>query len=180
MPGVSYVAVASLGEDALALEKHYLRPPLPTALLRWAPLLPYRTTARVWQLAGATARPLADSLLDVSCQSGPASGQLVCAAYDGSRTRISAFTVASARVLPLATVPGRFTAYASHASRGWLSGWRDNTPLAIRLDALDAFEAPAARDTFVRGLFGSGNRIGAIAQGDDGTTVSIYEVAARR
>jgi Zn-dependent protease with chaperone function len=119
---------------------------------------------------------IADSELQTACSGDAVADDLTCASFDGSRTRIAMFPVASAgRILPIAIVPGRFTAYAAHGSAGWLTGWRDNSLVAIHLDPLRAFEFSTARPRFASSIGAAANRIAIVETTGAETTLALYD-----
>jgi hypothetical protein len=103
---------------------------------------------------------------------------LTCAAFDGTRTRLSRISIVSGSILPLAILQGRFTAYSIHGSAGWLTGWRDRSAIAIRLDTMNAFELPPAGGRYVSSMSGSRDRVAAIESNGDQFTLAVYPLAA--
>ena len=100
----------------------------------------------------------------------------ICAAYDGTRTRISSLAISAGRILPLAIVPGRFTPSAAHTTPGWLTGWRDRSAMAIRLDPLTAYEVPVNRGEYVRSIAGAGGRVAAVVSTGDQSRIVVYQL----
>lgn len=169
--------IATSGTHAVAVDHHFAASPPAAQAARWlsALLMPYEVTARLWQLeTGSAAAELARSLLDVRCQAGVITGELVCAAFDGSRTRLSAVPAATGRILPLGIVDGRFAPYASHPQTGWLTGWARGAPLAVRLESTEAVVVPRVRGALARAISATDRAIAVVRAADGGSTISIY------
>jgi hypothetical protein len=72
-------------------------------------------------------------------------------------------------------VRGRFTPFVAHTAAGWLSGWRDRSPVAIRLDPLTAYDVPVNQGEYVRSIAGAGDRLAAIkSNGDESASIAVY------
>lgn len=176
-PGVRYTSIAAAGPVAAALEQHYRRSSIAVALARWGLRLPYESRTQVWRLDPHGRTLVADSELQMACTGGIATDAFICAAFDGTRTRLSTVAIESGRILPIAIVAGRLTPFASHPARGWLTGWNGGTAMAIRLDTMTAYELPAVRGRYARSMTGVGDRLGVIESTGDRTTVSVYALS---
>jgi Zn-dependent protease with chaperone function len=175
VPGIRYTNIASTGGIATVLEQHYRRSPVSWTLARWGLQLPYESHTRVWRLDGRARTLVVDSELQIACAAAVTPDAFTCAAYDGTRTRISTLAITSGRILPLGIVRGRFTPFVAHTAAGWLSGWRDRSPVAIRLDPLTAYDVPVNQGEYVRSIAGAGDRLAAIkSNGDESASIAVY------
>ena len=70
---------------------------------------------------------------------------LVCSVFDGSDTRFIAIHPATGQPTPVGTLRGQMIVYHA-ASPGWVSGWADAMPIALRLSTRQAFRAADPQD----------------------------------
>jgi hypothetical protein len=95
--------------------------------------------SELWRVGPENRTQLGVSYAQAQCQAGVfGDDRLVCTAYDGVRTRITAVDPATGLITPVGTVDGQFTMYG-RAATGWLNGWCDFTPVAIRLGTREIF-----------------------------------------
>jgi Zn-dependent protease with chaperone function len=146
-------------------------------LWAWASLVqPPQRESRFWTVGGIGRMEVAVSRLGPRCLDGALGDErLVCAAFDGSETRFVALDPASGRLDAIGSLPGRFAVYQS-AAAGWLSGWSDETPVALRLSTHEAFRA--APDPFHRiaQVTASGSVAGTVAFDGGRSIVRVYSI----
>src|SRR4029079_11868285 len=94
-PGISYVNLAAANASAAVVEEHYRPTPVTRTRAAWGLALPYATNTRIWKLDGNGRRLVADSQLEISCSGAALHDALVCAAFDGTRTRLAAIAVST-------------------------------------------------------------------------------------
>jgi hypothetical protein len=172
-------AFTTVGDDALVVETRYGRgmfDRLLTPRWTWLVLLaqPYSQETRYWA-AGARGRTdLGASRLGADCHAGVlANGALLCSVYDGTRTRLVSMD-ATGRIGPLGWLDGRFISDRSIVP-GWITGWADSTPVAIRLSTGQALRL-AGHAAGIGQLAAAGDRLGAVTLGRNGLTVRTYAV----
>ena len=174
-------AVGTHGNAALVVQKRYdygvLGLPVVTRLP--AGLIKMYPEAHLWRLGSGTRVQAGRSLLDVGCLAeAMADSSLLCTAFDGTRTRILAVEPEQGAVTAIGMIEGQFYADAVIA-RGWLTGWSDGRPTAIRLATREAFRPPRQEDEFVNLVAPAEHVIGTAAMLDEGTRVRLYPLAAR-
>jgi Zn-dependent protease with chaperone function len=134
---------------------------------------PYAMYSRVWHLEQDRQTQIGTSYLADQCFPNVyAEDRLVCAAFDGVRTHLVTID-ATARVEPFATVDGHFSSYG-HSSAGWLTGWWDSTPTAIRLRTREAFAMPDDGEETAMGTAVSDRWIGSVMSQGRGARVLLY------
>jgi hypothetical protein len=122
----SIARILGASEDrVLLLETHYrLNPMMRRGAYQWAALVgaAARTDSQLSLVdARGTRTPVGKSSLNVSCDSSGDLSATICAAYDGSSTRLYAFDAAANTFRPLAISKGYF--FIRHVSPdGWISG----------------------------------------------------------
>lgn len=179
-PGVSYVNLAAADASATVVEQHYRPSRVTRTLAAWGLALPLGTDTRIWKLDANGRSLVADSQLEISCSGAAVHGALVCAAYDGTRTRLAAIAVSTGNILPLAVAPDILAPSAEHASAGWLSAWGARAPSAIDINALTAFQLPRSPGRSVIEMSGAGNRVAAVEWMGDRSRVAIYSLDGLR
>jgi len=98
-----------------------------------AVLNPGATVSRLWQVGQDSQKDLGTSRIVTDCTAeATTDGGLVCTAFDGTRTRLVELDPATGERRAIGVMDGRF-AGDKHPAAGWLTGWRDSTPVAIRL-----------------------------------------------
>jgi Zn-dependent protease with chaperone function len=169
-------AFTTSGTDALVVETRFDAGPFERLPPRWYVMLlmlqRYNQESRYWRIGPASRVELGMSRLGADCHAGLlAEDALVCSSFDGTRTRL--FTLrADGRIHGLATIDGRFTSDRNIVP-GWLSGWAESTPVAIRLATRDAFRLPEDHGP-VGHLSASADRLAAVTFAASGPTVRIY------
>jgi hypothetical protein len=110
------------------------------------------------------------SRLDTSCSA--ASDELVCTAYDGSRTHLVSVALGSGVITPIARLDGRF--WTTGAAAGWVSGWLESTPAAIRVSTHEIFRPERLGDEFPTLISAGANVMGVVSEKDEGWRLRVY------
>lgn len=138
--------IATSGASALAVETRPEPGSLqPTTLVPWAMLIGRPgLQSHVWTIGRTPRTTGAFSRLTVGCAQdalGPGDERLVCAAFDGTRTRFVALDPADGRVTPLAWLRGAFMQHGASGD-GWLAGWADRSLVVLQLARREALRFP--------------------------------------
>jgi Zn-dependent protease with chaperone function len=133
--------VATSGATAVVVEsrpERWLRQP---AFATWATLLGASATqSHLWTIRETPRPAAAFSRLGGHCSEralGTGDERLVCAAFDGSRTRLVAIDPANGDVTPLGWFRGPFVQHGPSGA-GWLSGWGEESLVVLRPGARQA------------------------------------------
>jgi hypothetical protein len=102
-------------------------------------------------------------------------GQVVCAAFDGSRTAIFRLDSSLRRLTPIASMAGRFYPQR-HRSAGWITGWGQGGGVALRLDSREAFRVVLPEGGRSPQIDVSERVLGALAYGDGVATMRLYSL----
>jgi heat shock protein HtpX len=174
-------AVGSDRHAALVIEKRYghgLVSPMLALRLAMAPLGVY-AEASVWKLDAGTRHEAGRSLLDVTCVDQPLENDsLLCTAFDGTRTRITAVAPATGAVSGFGIVDGEFIADNAGPS-GWIAGWSGGAPMAIRFHTREAFRPPRHAGEFPHLIAPSDTVIGTVMSLDGAARVRLYPLPAK-
>jgi hypothetical protein len=136
--------VATSGRDALVLEVLLNHRFQPTG--RWRPLMPLltpftRLESQLWAVGPGGTQEVAASHLPVSCAGAVRHDELpVCAAFDGTRTRLFTVDADARRLTPVGWLPDRFI-IGRRSGNGWLTGWWKGE-VAVRLDRREVARPP--------------------------------------
>ena len=179
-PGGWLQAVGTKDAAALVVEERYR----PGALSRLARLglatglgRGYYTEIHINRVVNGSRLEVGRSLLEAGCDALE-NEALLCAAYDGTRTRIVTIDPQTSAVQPVATVDGRF--WTMHvATQGWIVGWSGSTPVAIKLSTREALRPPPVEDEFVSSLGVSDGAVATAASIDEGSRVRVYRTGGR-
>lgn len=169
-------SIASSGSDALLVESSYnigfLQRQCPWRW--WALLFQPDTETRFRAVGNGTAADIAVSRLDAQCFAAALENdELLCGAFDGTRTRFIAIDPASKRVAGVAWLNGRFATIGS--SRGeWLAGWRDSSPVALNLRRREAIQVAGDGPDRIFQIAASDRLFGTIAFRHTGSMVRLY------
>jgi len=173
-------AVGTTDSAALVVEQRY-RPGALSRLARfgiWPGLgRGYYTEIHINRIGNGSRMEVGRSLLETGCETLETEA-LLCAAYDGTRTRIVTIDPQTSAVQPVATVDGRFWT-TQVTSRGWIVGWGDSTPIAIRLSTHEALRPPSNADEFVTTVGVSDSAFATAASTDDGSHLRVYRTGDR-
>jgi hypothetical protein len=136
------MAVAVSEQHALVVETQYDYGGLDMLSARMLAVMlnPGGTVSRLWHIDDRGSRDLGLSQFTAAC-SPDAAPRLVCSAYDGTRTRIITLDPVTGQRAAIGLMQGRFTV-DEHPPEGWLTGWRDMTPVAVRLATGQIVTAP--------------------------------------
>jgi Zn-dependent protease with chaperone function len=137
----------------------------------------YYTEIHINRIVNGSRIEVGRSLLEAGCDALETDA-LLCAAYDGTRTRIVTIDPQTSAIEPVATVDGRFWTM-DVASRGWIVGWNDAAPVAIRLSTREVLRPPSAGDEFVASMGVSDGALATAAPIDEGSRVRIYRTGGR-
>jgi Zn-dependent protease with chaperone function len=174
-------AIAAAGDDALYVDTSFDTGSFgdERVLAVLSSLASTASQSRLWHLAGGARVVAARSRLDVSCTVGAfADAGLVCAAFDGARTRVVTIDARTAHITPVSTLWGRFSRRGTAVS-GWLTGWLDSTPLALHLATNEVLEiAPRPRE-WIRAVSVTDGAIGTISSGGGASVIRIYRLEGR-
>lgn len=169
-------AIAAAGGVALFVETSY-RSPLTEYpdLWRWALLFETMRSESTFTRVTATARTaLGVTRFGAHCVGTALNDdRLVCTAFDGTRTRFAAVDPAAGRLNALAWLPGRFAATATGAD-GWVSGWLNSRPIAIRLETREALEMAPTRD-YVSHIAANDHLVATLTHGGYGSKLKTYD-----
>ena len=167
-------SIATSGTDAILVQARYDVSLLQRyGLWRWPWMFPPDRETH-FRLAGDAVNDIAVSRLTAQCFGGALdSDQLLCGAFDGTRTRFIGLDPASKRLMGLAWLDGRFTAF--HTSPGeWLAGWRDGSPVVLNVHRRQAIGIPRDCRDRVFQLAASDRSVATIAFDGTGSTVKLY------
>jgi hypothetical protein len=176
--GVGWMdAMSAQGDGALYIESAIGSDPLAASIFgRWYSAVRAREESRLWQLSGSRQSLAARSRLSVHCTIGdPRSASLVCAAFDGERTRLAAVEPSTARITPIGTFRGRFRQYGAIAS-GWISGWLDSMPVVLSPAANRALTVQARPREWIRGLAATDGTIAVVSSTRERSIIRIYRL----
>jgi heat shock protein HtpX len=170
------VVVAS-GDDALLVETRYDEGLDFTTFFRAFSLLhPGAAVAHLWHLGQGSHKDLGISRIATDCYPSVIGGErIVCSAYDGTRTRIVSVDPATGDISAIGTLSGLF-AGDEHPPTGWWTGWRDSTPVALRLDTRELLTLPERQHALV-GLTMSDRWLGAITAETGRSTIRLFPLS---
>ena len=169
-------AFTTTGREALVVESRYDAGIFDDLPPRWRLMLVilqrFSQESRYWRLNPDGRTDLGVSRLGADCHAGVVSpAALVCVTFDGTRSRIFTLDM-TGRIQPLGSIIGRFSGN-ENAIPGWLSGWIESTPAAIRLSTGEAFRLPAGPITHVSA---TDDRLAVVTIAADGPMVRTYRV----
>ncbi len=174
-------ALAAAGDDVVVVESRYDLSALGQAEPRAWPILPFlvpRMESTLRSISRAGRRQSLSSHFAAQCVPDPASGkQLVCSVFDGTDTRVMALS-ARGEVSPLGTLPGRFFGRDA-AGRGWIIGWGEASPLALRLSTREAFRVEGARGEWIADVGAGDETFATLGYGGRGSIVRMYSTEKR-
>ena len=117
------------------------------------------------------------SQFDAACFNGGLKGnRLVCSAFDGTRTRFIALDPASRQVSRLGWLDGRY-AFTRRPNNGWLSGWRNSTPVALNLERRIAVEGERSDDYRAFVVTGADDMIATMSFNASGSTIRVIRLS---
>ena len=117
------------------------------------------------------------SRLDATCFTGGLKGQnLVCSAFDGTRTRFISLNAASSQVHALGWVDGRYT-FNRRPNNGWFSGWRNSSPVALSLQRRIGIEGDRVSNYRPFVVTGADDVIGMMSFDGTGSTIRLIRLS---
>jgi hypothetical protein len=171
-------ALASSGDTAIFVESSYKTGFLHTtryAQLAWM-LWPPDKETHFRAVDGDGVNDVAVSQLDAECHPGAlSSDDLLCSAFDGTRTRFMAVDPASRRFQGLARVNGRFLV-TNEATGNWLPGWLGSSPAVLNPTERLGFRLACDCRDGIAYLAATDRILAAIAHGSAGSTVRLYAI----
>ena len=131
------------------------------------------TVSQLWRLSQGGQRELGTTRIATHCfAEALGDDRLVCSAFDGTRTRILVLDPTSGAISALGTVDGMFASY-ERAPTGWLTGWCNSTPVALRLGTREVVAASGREPGFIG--FATGERsVGTITSTGTGSTIRVF------
>jgi Zn-dependent protease with chaperone function len=168
--------IAAAGDDVLFIESRSDAGLLQRyGLWEWAWMLGRLDSETRFRAASAGGlHDVALSQLDAQCRGAVLAREgLLCSAFDGTRTRVIAMDPASKRISGLTVLDGHFVSFGSPPGE-WLSGWRDNSPVALNLNRREAFQLDVDCKDRVFQIAPATGVAGTIAQTAGSATVKIY------
>jgi Zn-dependent protease with chaperone function len=175
-------AVATHGTTALVVERHYdvsLTARLPMWAVMLGPIVRAQIETRVRRVDGESGIDVGLSLLDNDCGASSSDDRVVCAAFDGTRTHLVSIDAATARLTPVVTLDGRFWS-SQDANYGWMSGWWESRPAAIRLGTREIVRPPRHDREFVALIAATDTVIATVSPTDEGSRVRVYPLPAAK
>jgi hypothetical protein len=167
-------SVAVSGDDALLVETRYDETLFESATLwRAFTMSPMTTVSQLWRIGQSGQRDLGTTRIATHCfAEALGDDRLVCSAFDGTRTRILVLDPATGAISALGTVDGMFASY-ERAPAGWLTGWCNSTPVALRLGTREVVAASGREPGFIG--FATGERfVGTITSTGTQSTVRLF------
>ena len=170
------VIVAS-GNDALLVETRYDDEFDYASLWRAFTLLhPGAGVSHLWHMGQGSHRDLGISRIATDCYpSVIGSERVVCSAYDGTRTRIVSVDPTTGKISAIGSLDGLF-AGDDHPPAGWLTGWRDSTPVALRLNTRELVTLPERQHALV-GLTTSDRWFGTITMDGGRSKIRLFPLS---
>ena len=170
------VIVAS-GNDALLVETRY------DDVLNFARFFrafsfvhPGAGVFQLWHVGQGSHKDLGISRIATNCYpSGIGGERVVCSAYDGTRTRIVSVDPATGEISAIGTLDGLF-ASDDHSAAGWMTGWLDSTPVALRLDTRELVTLPERQHALV-GLTMSDRWLGTITADTGRSKIQLFRLS---
>ena len=172
-------SVAASDESVLMVEARY-KPGLlqRCGLWRLAWLLPSppETVFRFASLAKDLS--VRSSRLDATCFAGAMNGHsLACSAFDGTRTRFISVDPGSQLVSRIGWIDGRYTS-VTRPNNGWLSGWRNTTPVALHLQRRIAVQVDSTSDYQAFALAGADDLIGMMSYNARSSRIRLIRLSS--
>jgi hypothetical protein len=170
--------LAASGDTVLLVEAHY-KPGLLDwcGLSRYAWLVQPDRETRFRFIPQAENMSVIGSRFDTTCFAPSANGnQVLCSAFDGTRTRFISVDASSREVSPLGWIEGRYVSLR-RPSNGWLSGWRNGMPTALNLERHLAVHIDRTRDYRAFAVTGSDDLIATISYDGRGSTIRLLRLS---
>jgi Zn-dependent protease with chaperone function len=140
-----------------------------TSMFGW-----FQSHSQIWQLHDASGRVTARTVLDTTCATGAfEDGRLVCAAFDGTDSRLVTIDPESASIAPVAALSGRLR-LDTPAGNGWVAGWSTATPVVLKLATRQMIEPPDASTHTIYKVAAADAAIGTVAWNRAASRVRVY------
>jgi Zn-dependent protease with chaperone function len=168
-------SMTSSGNDALVVRTQFDIGMLGRGgFLRWGWLLMPQPQMHIVTL-GPARTTVAVSRLGAQCAAVALDDErLICTMFDGSVTRVAALDP-TGRVTPIGSLPGRFVGY-ERTGAGWLTGWADTSPIAVRIATKEAVRIKSVPGSPVVRLAAADGVVATIGYIRGGATVRVYPV----
>jgi heat shock protein HtpX len=173
------MAVAVSEHHAIVVETQYDYGSLDILSARMLAVMldPGATNARLWHVDEHGPKDLGLSRITTTCSPDVMPhARLVCSAYDGTRTRIVTLDATTGVRAALGVMNGRF-AVDEHPPAGWLTGWRDMTPVAIRLRTGQIVTAP--HEHALIGFAAADRWLATVTVDGEQSTLRLYPLPSR-
>jgi heat shock protein HtpX len=168
---IAPLAIAVSGPDALIVETRYEASLVEgISLLSAATLLHSGlTSSQLWRVGPTGQQDLGLSHLATHCFVEALGDALVCGAFDGTRTRLLTIAPSTGTISAIGSLDGMFASY-ERAPAGWLTGWLDSRPVAVRLATREVITL-SDRESMLVGVAAADRWFGALTA--DGTTTRV-------
>jgi Zn-dependent protease with chaperone function len=103
-------------------------------------------------------------------------GRLLCGAFDGTRTRFISLDPSSRQVSRIGWMDGRYLS-TTRPNNGWISGWRNHTPVALNLERRLAVAVERTSADRVYALTGADDIIGTLSFDGAGSTIRLMRLS---
>jgi Zn-dependent protease with chaperone function len=175
--GIGPVAVAVSGNVALVVDTRFEASLLEgMSLLSAATLLNSGlTSSHVWRVGQNGHDDLGTSYLSTHCFADALGDErLVCSGFDGTRTRLVALDPSTGGITAIGSLDGMFASY-ERAPAGWLTGWLDTKPVAIRLATREVISLGEGEGMLV-GVAAADRWFGALTTDGGATKVRLFSL----
>jgi hypothetical protein len=166
--------IGTQGVAAIIVEKRYTFGMFLGGIAPGVFLAPTYSESQLWRLRDGRRIEAGRSLLDAACANDAlGDSRLVCTAFDGTRTRIVAIDIDSGLVTALTTIDGHFRTNLG-GTRGWLTGWAEAGPVALRLATREAIHPPVPFREYVSTVAATDAVMGTVAWKYGGSRIRLY------
>ena len=101
------------------------------------------------------------------------SGRILCSVFDGSRSRLVSLDADGEGATPVGSLDGRFFSHR-RVIDGWISGWLDATPVAVRLGGPEAVRVVPDRSAWINELAANDAAFATVIANGDTSTIRLY------
>jgi archaeosine-15-forming tRNA-guanine transglycosylase len=147
-----------------------------SVFVAWTAVLGGYTAAqsRLWTIGDRGASLRLTTHLELQCAAAHmADADVVCGAFDGSRTRMFVMNDRAEHVRVVGWLPGRFY-FQGSSSGAWLPGWSRSDLVVLRLDGREALRFTDASGARIRHVAVSDSVVAAVAARDGRATLTVY------
>jgi hypothetical protein len=136
----------------------------------------FRTESRLWTVGKHGDSAFASSQLELACRGGSLDNEGTrCTAFDGTRTGIFAVDPEARRLIPLASVAGRFRFHGASGG-GWVPGWWDRSPVLFRAATREAIVVEGRGGDRPFQLAVTDLIVGTVSWNAGGPTIRLYSL----